>query len=71
MSAAGTKDARRAAEAWIRDYCERRGLNPDALSLGEQLRLAMQVPCTIRCWRVGDAVILENGRCPECGRFWE
>lgn len=56
-------------EEWVDNFCRKRGLDWDKLSFADQRDITRAIPCTIRCWRVGQAVNVEPGRtCPECGR---
>ena len=57
------------AQEWIGRYCAKHNIDWENLSVGERTRVAMLCPCTIRCWRVGQAVDVSPGEpCPECGR---
>ena len=41
----------------------------DTLTGGQWFVVAMQVPCSIRCWRVGVSIPVGlNETCPECGK---
>lgn len=57
------------AEQWVLAYCAEHDLDWDSLTAGEQTRVTMQIPCNIRCWRVGVSIETKPGKaCPECGR---
>ena len=57
------------AGEWVAKFCEAHGLDWEQLTKAERFKVTMQVPCTIRCWRVGGPVEVGPGeRCPECGK---
>jgi hypothetical protein len=57
------------AEHWLDGYLEANGIDWDKLTKGEQFKITMLVPCSIRCFRVGGAVDVKPGEeCPECGK---
>lgn len=57
------------AEQWIVDYLKARDLEWEGLTPAERFRITMQVPCQIRCFRVGVAIDVQPGeKCPECGK---
>lgn len=57
------------AQEWLARFCEENGIDWDKLTLGERTQVTMQVPCPIRCWRVGGSVNVAVGEeCPECGK---
>ena len=66
-----------AARAWLEERLKENTLQLEDLSAGQRLQLVMQVPCSIRCWRVGVSIeIGSDGLCPECGKdhqftFWD
>jgi len=57
-------------EEWLAKYCVDNGIDPNKLSKAERFQLSMEIPCTVRCFRVGGYVNpMEVGeKCPECGR---
>lgn len=56
-------------EEWVATYCEKYGLKWEELSIPEKRGILMSIPCTVRCWRVGEPVEGEPGEpCDECGR---
>jgi hypothetical protein len=67
-----TSVAEKAAEEggkWLDAFIEKRGIDKDNLSKAEWFLLAMEIPCTIRCWRIGEPVDVKPGeKCPECGK---
>lgn len=66
------------AREWLGAWLERRGFDWEKLTPAERFLLTREIPCFIRCWRVGVAVDVKPGeRCSECGKlcpkptFWE
>jgi hypothetical protein len=58
----------READRWLDAYCKSSGITWEKLTAAERFQVTMLVPCTIRCFRVGDVVEVAVGeRCPECG----
>jgi len=58
-----------AAGEWVAEFCKRQGLDWEQLSKGERFLITREVPCNIRCWRIGGAVTVAPGeKCPECGK---
>jgi len=56
------------AEQWLAGYLEANNFDWDKLTKGEQFKVTMLVPCSIRCFRVGGPVDVKPGQaCPECG----
>lgn len=54
---------------WIKNYCKENLIDWSKLTKGEQFKITMTVPCTIRCFRVGGVVDVTPGQpCPECGK---
>lgn len=52
--------------------CRELNVKWEDLTAGERFRMAMLVPCTLRCFRVGGPVQVEFGeKCPECGKLHE
>jgi hypothetical protein len=63
------KEASRKAAEWLEAWAAEEKVDLTSFSPGQRFVAAMKVPCSIRCWRVGDAVEVEpNSRCPECGK---
>lgn len=59
-----------AAAAWIDRYIGERGLDRDKLTKADWFLLVREVPCGMRCWRIGAPVEVEPGECcPECGKL--
>ena len=59
-----------AAVAWLSKLVADRGLDWDKLTAGQQLSLTREIPCSIRCWRIGEPVTTTPGKpCPECGQM--
>jgi len=55
-------------ESWLEQYCRWQRLDWQKLSSPEKSQVLRQVPCTLRCWRIGDAVDGQLGKpCVECG----
>lgn len=64
-----TKDEQEAVLAWISRFCKARSLDWRKLSPVQQDGVLRAIPCTIRCWRVGEPCDVSPGEnCPECGR---
>jgi hypothetical protein len=58
------------AQLWVMQFCEANQLVWDELSPFEKLQVTRQVPCKVRCWRVGAPVDTTPGEpCPECGQM--
>lgn len=56
-------------EEWVEAYCEKQGLVWGDLTIPEQRGILQSIPCTVRCWRVGEPVDGKPGDpCDECGR---
>lgn len=56
-------------DRWIEDFLRKNRLDWESLSDRDRGIIVRRIPCTIRCWRIGDAVEVEPGKpCPECGR---
>jgi hypothetical protein len=72
--ASDAEDAKTASEEagkWLEQYAIAKGIDLDALSPAEWFIIAMQVPCAIRCWRVGLSIdVPPNEPCPECGKVY-
>lgn len=52
------------------EKCKELGVKWSNLTAGEQFRMAMLVPCKLRCFRIGAPVDVEIGqKCPECGKL--
>ena len=63
------REAAQKASLWVAAWADRENVDLEALSPAQWFVVAMKVPCSIRCWRVG--VSIEVGRnevCPECGK---
>jgi len=67
-----------AAREWLAKWLDRHGLVWDTLTKAQQFLLMSEIPCSIRCWRVGGSVDVKPGEvCDECGKtqpkltFWE
>lgn len=56
------------AEEWLEKYCDTNAIDWDKATPVERFKLTMQVPCHIRCFRVGCPVSRRGEACPECGR---
>ena len=55
---------------WLNQYLLENKIDMDKLSPAQQFLLMREIPCTIRCWRVGGPVEVERGKkCPECGKL--
>ena len=53
---------------WMAGYLSQHDIDWDKLTAAERFKLTMLIPCTIRCFRIGDAVDVKPGEdCPECG----
>lgn len=62
-------EAAQNAARWIEQWARENSVDLDALSGGQWFVVAMQVPCSIRCWRVGVSIPVGlNEKCPECGK---
>lgn len=58
-----------AAREWLAKWLERQGIQWDNLTAAQQFLAAREIPCSIRCWRVGGPVDVKPGDvCPECGQ---
>jgi hypothetical protein len=67
-----------AAQEWLAGWLERHHVVWDELSPAQRFLLAREIPCSVRCWRVGGPVDVKPGdKCSECGKleplpsFWE
>jgi hypothetical protein len=61
-------DENLAAREWLQKFIEDNQIDYDALSPSQRFLLMREIPCNIRCWRVGGAVTTVGGEpCPECG----
>ena len=57
-----------AVREWLAEFIEREGIEYDKLSQGQKFMLMHEIPCSIRCFRVGGPVDVRRGEpCPECG----
>jgi hypothetical protein len=53
---------------WLTEFLREQNLDWEKLSPGERTSVLIQIPCNVRCWRVGGAVDTTPGKpCPECG----
>ena len=69
VSVPEVKVATQAAAEWLEAYAIENKIDLDSLSGGEWFIISTQVPCAIRCWRVGVSIEVEpNQECPECGK---
>jgi hypothetical protein len=66
------------AREWLGSFLERHGIEWDSLTKAQQFLMTREIPCSIRCWRVGGPVNVKAGEpCSECGKiepkptFWE
>jgi len=60
------------AEEWIAAYCKAKKFDWQKMTVGQQLQVTKRVPCTIRCFRVGQPIDVPVGEaCPECGKISE
>lgn len=72
-----TREAADKAAQWVTAYVKEVGLKTEDLSPAQWFIVAMQVPCAIRCWRVGVSIRVAPGQpCPECGKvnnatYWD
>lgn len=56
-------------EEWVAQYCAKQGYDWDTLSPGIKASITREIPCSVRCWRVGEPVDSPPGSpCVECGR---
>lgn len=63
-------DADKAAAGWIEAHIAAKGLDKDTLTKADWFLLSREVPCEIRCWRIGEPVYIAPGEvCPECGKL--
>lgn len=63
-----TEEEKAAITAWIIAFCERNNIEWDKLSGVDKNRIAREMPCNVRCWRVGVPVETTPGKpCAECG----
>lgn len=54
---------------WVRNYCRTEGIDWSALTPGQRFQVTRLIPCSIRCFRVGEPVEVGPGQtCPECGK---
>jgi hypothetical protein len=55
---------------FLKEKCQEFGVKWEDLTAGQRFQMAMLVPCTLRCFRVGGAVDVKLGeKCPECGKL--
>lgn len=55
---------------FLKEKCREFGVEWKDLTAGQRFQMAMLVPCTLRCFRVGGAVEVKIGeKCPECGKL--
>lgn len=66
------------ASKWLMVFLEKNAIDWTSLSQAQKFLLMREIPCPIRCWRVGGPVDVQPGEvCPECGStvpkqtFWE
>ena len=66
------------AREWLDAWLKKHGLDWETMTHAERFKATGQIPCAIRCWRVGVPTGAKPGeRCDECGRmqdkptFWE
>lgn len=67
-----------AARKWLGEWLDKNHIDWDTLSPAQRFLLTREIPCSIRCWRVGGPVTVKPGDpCSECGKvepkptFWE
>ena len=57
------------AREWLRGFLDHHGIKWDTLTKAQQFLMTREIPCTIRCWRVGGPVDVRPGEeCSECGK---
>jgi hypothetical protein len=62
-------DDHTAARAWLAEFIERNGIKYEELSQSQKFLLMREIPCSIRCWRVGVSIPTRPGQpCDECGK---
>jgi len=62
--------ADKAAAVWLDTYIAAKEMDRDRLTKADWFLLTREVPCEIRCWRIGEAVEVSPGEsCPECGKM--
>jgi len=70
MSEEAIEEAAKAAAKWLDKYTLDNKIERDNLTPAQWFHLVMQVPCSIRCWRIGQPVTVKPGEvCPECGKL--
>jgi len=67
-----------AAREWLGRWLDQHHIVWDALTAAQQFLLTRQIPCSVRCWRIGGPVDVKPGDpCSECGKiepkptFWD
>jgi hypothetical protein len=59
-------------EEWLTTYLTRQGIDPSTATDRAIVQAARHIPCSIRCWRIGQPVEVKEGEpCPECGKPYE
>jgi len=59
-----------AAREWLGRWLERNHIDWDTLTKAQQFLLTREIPCSVRCWRVGGPVDVRAGDpCSECGKI--
>lgn len=54
---------------WLDAYIERNKIDRDSLTKADWFLLTRKIPCSIRCWWIGEPVDVKPGEpCPECGK---
>ena len=54
---------------WLTAYFRIQGIDPDKARDEDVVKAARQIPCSVRCWRIGEPVDVKVGEpCPECGK---
>jgi hypothetical protein len=57
-----------AAREWLARWLDRNHIKYDSLTQAQKFLLMREIPCSIRCWRVGGPVDVKPGeKCSECG----
>ncbi len=53
----------------LEEQLAKHGIDWNKLTPGERFQLTREIPCWLRCWRVGVAIPCKPGDvCPECGK---
>jgi hypothetical protein len=58
------------AREWLAAFLKRHEINWDGLTPAQRLLLTREIPCYVRCWRVGVSSDCKPCEvCPECGQL--